>query len=50
MPFYNLETRYSQPVFSVMLLYIALSGVIIKDIVKNTKNLFNIKKQSLNQK
>ena len=50
MPFYNIETRYSQPVFSVMLLYIALSGVIIKDIVKNTKNLFNIKKQSLNQK
>jgi hypothetical protein len=41
MPFYNIETRYSQPVFSVMLLYLALSGFINKDIVKNAKNLFN---------
>jgi len=45
MPFYNIETRYSQPVFSVMLLYIALSGFINKDIIKNAKSLFNSKSQ-----
>jgi len=37
MPFYNIETRYSQPAISVMLLYIAISGVFYKDIFKNTK-------------
>ena len=45
MPFYNIETRYSQPVFSVMLLYIALSDFIIKNLFKNTKNLLYRKKE-----
>ena len=45
MPFYNIETRYSQPVFSVMLLYIALSGFIYKDIIKNAKSVFNSKRE-----
>jgi hypothetical protein len=37
MPFYNIETRYSQPAISIMLLYLAISGVFYKDIFKNTK-------------
>ena len=41
MPFYNIETRYSQPVFAVILLYLALSEVLSKDRFKNIKNLFN---------
>ena len=45
MPFYNIETRYSQPVFSVMLFYIALSGFIYKGVIKNAKSLFNSKRQ-----
>ena len=45
MPFYNIETRYSQPMFSVMLFYIALSGFIYKGVIKNAKSLFNSKRQ-----
>ena len=45
MPFYNLETRYSQPALSVMLLYLALSGVFYKDIFINTKIWLNGKRK-----
>ena len=39
MPFYNMETRYSQPVLGIMLLYIGISGAIFKDLFQNNKGL-----------
>lgn len=43
MPFYNLETRYSQPVLGIIILYFGFSKVVIKDCLKNLGLLFRKK-------
>ena len=40
MPFYNIETRYSQPVLGILILYIGLSEKIFKDFLRNIGSLF----------
>jgi len=40
MPFYNIETRYSQPILGIMLFYLGFSRIIIKDIINNTRSRF----------
>jgi hypothetical protein len=40
MPFYNIETRYSQPILGIMLFYLGFSRIIIKDLISNARSWF----------